>query len=123
MKQIVGILGVLLAAVYLAFTVHQTSTPWGLRHHAAFTGVLKSSAVTTGELGGCLSVAFATAALTLFRKDQPPKNWKQLLQLSGTLALFELLFWGAAVYKVFALQGAVSAGASARHNNHVGTWD
>ena len=88
----------------------QVAVPWGTRHHTAFIGTLKGAAVVAGELGGAVSVVLATLALLLFEKDQPPRLWRQLLQLSGTLAAFEALFWAAAVWKVYSGTGAVSDG-------------
>ena len=65
----------------------------------------------TGELGGGASVLLATAAVLIFQQGQPQQLWKQLLQLSATLALFDGLFWGTAVYKVLRSVGAVSCWA------------
>ncbi|GAB4822128.1 hypothetical protein N2152v2_009174 [Parachlorella kessleri] len=105
-KQLLGFLGVFLAAIYLLFAVHQVVSPYGTRHHFAFVGHLREAAVVAGELGGGASVLLATAAVLLFQQDQPQRLWKQLLQLSATLAMLEGLFWGTAVFRVCRSVGA-----------------
>lgn len=97
--------------LYVGFAFHQTVSPWGAPHHAAFIGILKSSAVVTGELGGSAAVLLATMALLVFRIDQPARLWKQLLQLGGTLAMFEAVFWGTAAWKIIRQGTSVSEGA------------
>lgn len=96
------VMGYTLTSVYLYFCISQMMDPWKIIHHRMFQEVVDNNAnsIALGELAGALSLACSTTTLIQFVKPSLPITWKNLLTLSLTLCLFEIIFWSAAIWSL-----------------------
>jgi len=96
------VLGYTLTAVYLYYAIAQMMNPWKIIHHRMFQEVVDNNvnSIVLGELAGALSLACSTTTLVQFVKQSLPITWKNLLTLSLTLCMFEVIFWSAAIWSL-----------------------